>query len=254
VNPYNVLTPTRHGLMVCNRNDAYVGKSLLAYGEFSEPEVAMLGRYITPGAVVLDVGANIGALTLPFARLVGPRGIVVAFEPQRLVYQTLCANLALNSVTNVLAYQYAVGKPGVDATRVQLTDPYAVENFGGVTTGPDAKGETVVQVALDDMALPPAALVKVDVEGMEADVLEGARTYLTTHRPVLYVEADRGDKRLPLIALLEELGYDVFPHDPPLYSPANFRGDPTNIFGGIVSLNLLALPRGGKHHPPEMPA
>ena len=58
------------------------------------------------GYISLDVGANIGCHTVPFAKLVGESGRVVAFEPQRLVFQNLCANLALNALTNVYVYHW----------------------------------------------------------------------------------------------------------------------------------------------------
>jgi FkbM family methyltransferase len=252
--PFNVLTPTRYGTMLCNQNDVFLGGSLLRYGEFSELEVAFLRPYLTPTAIVLDIGANIGALTIPFARSVQ---CVVAFEPQRLCYQTLCANVALNSLTNVIAFHLAVGQEH-GATRVLLTDPYMRNNFGGLALDPEANGEGVEVVAIDDLGLPKATLVKIDVEGMEADVLRGARNYIAEHQPAIYLEADRQEKKADLMALIDDLGYNAFKHEPALYNPANFRGDPVNIFKGtddqgrpanLASINLLCLPKGAT--PPE---
>lgn len=251
--PYNVLTSTRYGTMLCNRNDVYVGGSLLTYGEFSELELDLLRFYAPPESVVLDVGANIGALTVALAQWVGPRGAVVAFEPQRLVYQTLCANLALNSLTNVRAFAYAVGHPESGAMiRIPLTNPWHRNNFGGVELSAEAIGEATAVMALDACGLPPCSLLKADVEGMEAEVLRGGRSYIAQHRPVLYLEADRPAKRPELLELLDELGYDAYAHHPPLYNPDNWRGDPTNCFGEIVSVNVLGLPRGKGFEPPPL--
>ena len=105
----NAVKVCRYGTMAYNINDRYLGRSLELYSEFSEGEVALFRQVVRPGDVVLDVGANIGAHTLFFARQVGPTGEVVTVEPQRVLFQTLCANLALNSVTNVWALPYAVG-------------------------------------------------------------------------------------------------------------------------------------------------
>jgi hypothetical protein len=104
---YNILAATRFGMMLYNRFDAYVGQSIEKYGEFSYGEVKIFDHFISEGQVVIDCGANIGAHTLFFARKVGLTGKVYAFEPQRIVFQTLAANMALNSVSNVFCKQCA---------------------------------------------------------------------------------------------------------------------------------------------------
>jgi FkbM family methyltransferase len=242
--PHNVLTPTRHGLMLAGVHDRYVGTSLIAYGEFSQHEVDFLADYIGPGDIVLDVGANIGALTIPFARMAGS---VIAFEPQRGCHMLLSANIALNSLVNVIAYQYAVGNPegGSGDVLVPFVDYTRPGNFGSVSlTAPAEKGEMVLCVALDALGLPPAKLLKIDVEGMEAEVLRGARNYVTTHMPYLYVENDRDEKASELVALIRELGYDAYWHRPPLYNPANFKRNPENRWPNVLSLNLFCVPSG----------
>ena len=94
----------RDCLMLYNRNDTYIGASLRKYGEFSREETALFQLIVQPGRTVLDIGANIGVHTIDMSRLVGPvPGRCNAFEPQRLVFQVLCANLALNSCANVFA-------------------------------------------------------------------------------------------------------------------------------------------------------
>src|SRR5436309_7187120 len=119
---FNRLKKCRHGRMLYNIHDQYIGRSLDLYGEFSEGEVELFQQIVKPGDVVIDVGANIGAHTLWFAKTVGNGGGVVAFEPQRLIFQTLCANLALNNVMNVMAFWQAVGEaPGVIV--VPIFDP-----------------------------------------------------------------------------------------------------------------------------------
>ena len=106
---FNKQSECRYGRMLFNRNDVYIGRSLDVYGEFSEGEVELFRQIVEEGSFVVEVGANIGVHTLFFARQVGLTGVVVAFEPQRIVFQTLCANMAINSVTNVQCHQKAVG-------------------------------------------------------------------------------------------------------------------------------------------------
>jgi hypothetical protein len=78
---------------------------------------------------------------------------------------------------------------------------------------------------------------------MEGDALTGAQATIARCRPLLYVEADRQDKRAALEAQLDGLGYRLYAHHPPLFSPDNYRRHMENHFEGIVSINLLAVPR-----------
>src|SRR4030095_11726468 len=98
---FNELKLCKSGPMLFNKYDIYVGGSLQKYGEFSVGEQDLFQSVVHQGELVVEVGANIGAHTVELARMVGPEGEVHAFEPQRIVFQTLCANLALNQLTNV---------------------------------------------------------------------------------------------------------------------------------------------------------
>ena len=104
----------RHGTFLYNTRDRFIGRSLELYGEYAELELQLLLRLIKPGDIVIDAGANIGALSVPMAQRVGPDGWVLAAEPQRLVHQALCANVALNGLLNVVAHWCGLGaSPGV---------------------------------------------------------------------------------------------------------------------------------------------
>jgi FkbM family methyltransferase len=237
---FNQLVMTRHGPMLANRYDQYVGASLLKYGEFSPGESKIFQQLIPAGGVVIEAGANIGAHTVELSRLVGPTGAVVAFEPQRVVFQTLCANLALNSCANVHAFQAAVGAaPG--EILVPFLPPGRSNNFGGLSLLGSTRGEKVPLRTLDSLTLPGCHMMKLDVEGMEADALRGGAGLVRAHRPFLYVENDRKERAAELIALLLGWNYKLYWHLPPLFSPENFAGDTENIFGDIVSFNMLGI-------------
>ena len=150
-------------------------------------------------------------------------------------------DVALNELGNVRALPVALGR-AAGRTKVPALDYRGANNFGGIALGA-AEGEDVAVVVLDEVELPKVRLIKVDVEGMELDVLAGARQTLARHRPILYVENDRADKAEALVARLLEDGYRMWWHTPPLYNPANFLGNPQNVFGNIVSFNMLCLPR-----------
>jgi hypothetical protein len=80
----------RHGKLMYLLNDAYIGRSLDVYGEYSEGEVDLFRQLLRPGDVTVDEGPNIGALTVAMAQLVQPGGAIVAFEPQRAIFDIVC--------------------------------------------------------------------------------------------------------------------------------------------------------------------
>ena len=103
------LVKARHGWFLANRYDRYLGAALIRYGEYSEIEHAFLASLLRPGENVIEVGANIGAHTVGMARAAGSAGTVVAVEAQPEIFQVLCANLALNGLSNVVAHPCGCG-------------------------------------------------------------------------------------------------------------------------------------------------
>lgn len=250
------LVKARHGLMMYRRTDSVVGRSLGYYGEYFEQEVALFRQCVRAGDRVIDVGANIGAHTVALARLVGPAGRVLALEPVDANHRLLCGNLALNGLDwadGLLAAAGAADGMLHLAAVAMDTDG----NFGALSLD-ELAGDLPVPVhRLDGLCREGAGrirLIKIDVEGMEAEVLEGARSLIARDRPVLYVENDRPDRSAALIRLLGELGYACYWYLPAFHNPANFAGRSEAIFGyGLVDngteihglgmgINLFCLP------------
>jgi FkbM family methyltransferase len=241
----NKVKRCRYGHMIYQPNDLYIGRSLELYGEFSEAEVELFRRLVRPGDSVLDVGANIGAHTVPLAQLTAPAGQVLAFEPQRLLYYCLCANVLLANCNHVGCYHAAVGEAR-RSLRVPELDYSAEKNFGGLDLSREYGSPATYEVpvlTIDDLHLKSCHFMKIDVEGMERQVLEGAVATIRAFQPLLYVEDDRQEKSADLRALLVSLGYEIYAHRPPYYNPANFAQNPRNVFPNIVSMNLYAYPR-----------
>jgi FkbM family methyltransferase len=238
---FNQIAHCRHGPMLFNRNDEFVGASLHKYGEFCPGESALFRQLLKPGMTVVEVGANIGAHTVELSRLVGPAGHVHAFEPQRMVFQTLCANLALNACANVFAHQAAIGAASGEIL-VPVLAPDRPNNFGGLSLIGATQGERVPLRTLDELGLAACHMLKLDLEGMEIEALQGGATLVRRFRPALYVENDRPERADELIRLLLSWNYRLYGHRPPLFEPNNFAGDAENIFTGIVSINMLCIP------------
>lgn len=240
---YYKLVEARHGRFLANPADLYLGRSMIAYGEFSEGECILLRRILRPGAIAVEAGANMGAMTIPMARRIGESGMIYAFEPQLAVFQQLCANLALNDLMNVQAFHAGCGETEETLKLVRL-NPARENNFGGFSlerlTG--EQGLDVPVHRLDDLLDPPRLqLLKADVEGMELQVVRGAAGLIDRFRPVLYLETSEPHAR----ALFEDLlgrDYRLFWHMPPIYRADNFFGNPQNLYPNTVSRNVLGIP------------
>jgi FkbM family methyltransferase len=230
----------RDGYFLVNRNDVYIGRALEIYGEYNGLEGGFLKRLIKPGDHVVEVGANIGAHTVGLAKAVGAQGRVSVFEPQRACYGLLQSQIALNQLDNVFAYNSAVGRE-----RGQLWLPsvnyFKPGNFGAVKLSRDQtpNSEAAGVVTLDEhFGDQPCALIKIDVEGMEEDVIRGGLDLIRNRRPLLYVENDL-EKSKSLVSLLLELGYRIWWHIPMLFNADNFYGNSQNAYGGTASFNMF---------------
>ena len=239
---FNKQKECRYGTMLYNTNDTYVGTSFDLYGEFSEGEAESFKQIIKKGYTVLDIGANIGAHTLLFANLVGIEGEIHAFEPQRIVFQTLCANMALNNIVKAYCYNEAVGDIP-DSLLVPQIKPWVQTNFGGLSLGNHKVGENVKVTTVDGLNLSNCHFIKIDVEGMEINVLKGAANTITKYNPILYVENDRSKKANDLIRYIASLDYDMYWHQTFLFNSKNYFNNPENVFGDISSINMICIPK-----------
>lgn len=228
----------RYGLYLYNENDAYVGRSIHEYGEYGQHEADLFVSLGGQGKIAVEVGANIGSLTMPIGRSFSK---VYAFEPQMGVFKMLCANMALNHLDHVDCFNMGVGDenteitlPSIDYSRPGNYGAFEMEKYAG-------QGEIRTRVVrLDDfLDLPALDLLKIDVEGMEEQVLRGARALIDKHAPTIFLENDRPEKSESLIEYLWELGYNCYWQITPLYNRDNFTGKTENVFDVGCSFNML---------------
>lgn len=233
-------------------SDSVISKSLVEYGEWSHGEINLLERFIKPGMKVLDVGANVGTHTLAFSKAVGPNGSVLAFEPQPTVFGLLTVNLIENSALNVLAFNAAAGNAAgwIDLPSINYTKP---NNYGALQMGSffinnenEVNRIPIPVHRLDDLKAAEAAnLIKIDVEGMETAVLEGAHDLIMKSRPILFVENELpGDASEAILQLLFDMKYDVYWQGSNIFNPNNFNHSKKDLFPNTGCINMLALPCG----------
>jgi FkbM family methyltransferase len=232
----------RHGYFAYNLNDAYIGRSLDEYGEWSESELDILFQVLKPGDIVLDVGANIGTHAVALAKKVTATGVVLAFEPQALTFQLLNANVALNALVNVRCLNVAVGEAR-GQVRIPTLNPAIPNNFGALRSDGHQMGEKVDVIAIDDLGLARCNLIKGDVEGAEPRVLAGAKRTIKTHRPVLFLENNSEEGSPVLLKALNELGYACWWHIAHYFNPQNYFGNSERLFQTYYESNVLCFPK-----------
>ena len=191
-----------------NINTRFKVERIMWSDGFEPALIRLLERSARSDWVTLDVGANVGAVTLALARFTSPGGIVHAFEPGPPNLQRLRANLALNPT---LATCVTVHEAGVGETAGELRWQEEAGNPGNAMLGTDGS-HTVPVITLDDFAarqrLTRLDFIKVDVEGMELSVFRGARQTLRRLRPVIYFETlsrfgdEHGSKNFAMIEQL----------------------------------------------------
>lgn len=171
----------------------------------------------TKDKTIIDIGGNNGNFAIDFAHLVGSNGVVHTFEPQRIIYYQLCTNVFLNGLTNVYCYNEAVSN--IDGYLMVETPNYldtGEVNFGAAEIVTDG-GEQVKSSRLDSRTFKDVVFIKIDVQGYEPFVIEGATNTINTHRPYLFVEFEdhllkkQGLSEFKLKQQIEALGYIVKP-------------------------------------------
>lgn len=203
----------------------------LRKGEKWEPLTLYLSELLLDGVknpVVIDVGANLGAYSIPIAKKIKMSGgKVYAYEAQRMVYYQYCANAFLNNLTNCYINHLAIGDTEDDID-VPLLDISTNPNLGALSLDPAIRSqqnfhidagvafERVRLAPLDSLGLPVVNLIKIDVEGLEYEVLSGAKKLLAASNfpPILFeVWGDYMpgmlQKKERLLAMLKNTGYET---------------------------------------------
>lgn len=172
-------------------------------------DLSLFKDYCRPGDVIVDVGANIGEVSIIVSQRVGANGRVFAFEPHPRIFQYLLGNLALNQCANVAARNLAIGSA---AGTVRMTDDKR-DDMNRIM----AAGGIEVRCSTLDDELPEAsiALLKVDVEGTELSVLKGAAAVLQRTACVNCELIDEHCRRYghamgDVIGLLQQAGFQTF--------------------------------------------
>ena len=248
-----VLASTNHGAMIVNRFDYRmvgpdsgfgVGFQILERAAFDPVEVELAvqlletrRRYFGDGAIAIDCGANIGAHTIEWAIAMTGWGSVIAIEAQERIYYALAGNIAINNCFNAIVMHAAVSSES-GVMKIPVPNYLTASSFGSLELRPSATTEFIGQaidyseekmvpvqkMTLDSLQLSRVDLIKIDIEGMEMEALEGARELIEKSHPILLIEQIK-TVRERLRAWIQERGYEVI--DAGINLLAVHRTDPT---------------------------
>jgi FkbM family methyltransferase len=233
-----VLASSKHGTMIVNRLDYRmvnaeqgfgVGLQILETAAFDPDEVKMAvdllhlrRRHHGDGVVAIDCGANIGVHTVEWANAMTGWGSVLAIEAQERIYYALAGNIAINNCFNAIAIHAAVSS---ESGTLQIPNPNYLmpSSFGSLELRQRPGNEFIGQpidytqntvairkLTIDEVGLPRVDFMKIDIEGMELEALEGARQTIENSRPMMLIEKIKTDAT-QLIKWLEDRGYKVVP-------------------------------------------
>lgn len=219
---------SEYGTFIVNRHCAYQAEVLIKTGrphiQDELNKILAIVNTLPDKCVAVDAGANIGLVTIPLAQLLTKKnGFIHAFEVQRMMSYALCGAVALNDLENVKVYNKALGS---DAGKLkhQSLDYSKPQDFGlfSLTDQTIDTQETVEVLCLDSIDFKRLDFLKIDVEGMEIDVLKGSQALIKKHLPWCWVE-------------YWQVGLEAI--------KAQFSGLPY-VFYKMDELNLLCAPSG----------
>lgn len=208
-----------HGRFIVNRHCAFQADALIKTGathiESELRNIFAVANILPSGSIAIDAGANIGFVAVPLSNWLREKGgIVHAFEVQRMFYYALCGTVALNDISNLRVHNLGLGD-AKKTLKVPIQNYGEPKDFGTVSLKDQDKiadFETIEIVKIDDLGLDRLDFLKIDVEGMEIDVLAGGRETIRKCRPWCWIEYWMVDKTL-LKKEFEGLGYEIYVMD-----------------------------------------
>ena len=188
--------------------DCIQQEMVLTKNFFERVELGHLQRFIRNGDVCLDIGANIGNHSIYYA-MICHASKIFAFEPVQSTFEILKKNIKLNHLENCIeAHNVGMSNRTKSASIVHFEE----NNIGATQLSENNTGDLQL-VALDDMDFPAVDFVKIDVEGMEHDLLRGAKQFFAKHNPILFIEI-WNEHFEQVDALLQDYGYALFEKRP----------------------------------------
>ena len=205
--PANMILPILRGSMRGMKWVKGAGAHGYWLGTYEYDKRIAFEKGIRPGDVFFDIGANVGYYSLMAAKLSEPNGKVVAFEPLPRNIAYIQKHVAINKLGDHIKVVEAAVSDRNGTAFFDLSSSTSKGHIAG-------EGELEVRtVSLDELVesgeIPTPDVMKVDVEGAEADVLQGARKILSSRHPVLYLDTHDREAHNKTVTILKDLGYEI---------------------------------------------
>lgn len=232
--------------------DDYVGRAAFYVGDLDRKITWICDRIVRPGDTVLDIGANIGLVSIWLSKLVGETGKVHAFEPNPELQKILEEMLDRNQVSNVCLHPIALGS---EQGSLELRIPESNAGAASLIRNRDLNDCHTVEVRVDllsrivaEEGITSIRLIKIDVEGFEAEVFQGGLEVLKSIRPeAILFELNEGlegsIRDLPVIKILHNFGYKFF-CIPRCMFRMNLRYFDPNSSDRLIGHDFLAVAEG----------
>jgi FkbM family methyltransferase len=215
-----VLVEVHGQKMYVNAADKPLGRSLITTGAYEKTETEIFRSVLKPGMTVVDIGANVGYYTLIAASMVEPSGRVYAFEPEPANYELLTRNIAANGHQNVLASPEAVSNTSGSIKLYIDSQNFGNRSFSQANIVHNGGAVDVNTTSLDILwssgkIANEIDVMKIDAQGAEGFIVEGAQKILREQRPKILMEFEpgmlqnNGTDPLGLIEELKSYGYGV---------------------------------------------
>ena len=239
------------GELLAPLND-YVGRAAYFVGDLDRKITGICSLIVKPGDTALDIGANIGLVTVHLSTLVGKQGRVHAFEPNPRMQEFVRKAMERNNLSNVSLHPFGLGdKMGV----LNLTVPKDNAGAGSLIRNVDRPNCDIVEVPIRTLSdvvekegIKSIKLMKIDVEGFEAQVFQGGASVLEQLKPeaILFELNDHWKGPVaeqPCFRILKELGYQFF-SIPKQFCSARIKPLDSSLVSQAEGHDFLASPAG----------
>lgn len=231
---------SRYGDFYIPVGEDLISNSLRVYGEWAQREIALLNAFIVPGQTVVDAGAYIGTHSRAFSERVGLNGTVYAFEPNPKSFTILQRNVKAAPLANIQSFNLGLGAQ-TEYLAIQLDENLHNCASASMTKAHHASVGTVQVQALDDRDVPVIHLLKVDVEGMELQLLLGAERTINRDRPLIFLEVNSLEGSQGFLPWATQHGYMAYGVNVEAFNPDNHAQTVVNIFGSAREVGLLLI-------------
>ncbi|MDX5371663.1 MAG: FkbM family methyltransferase [Pseudomonadaceae bacterium] len=253
-------THSRYGEFYVPFCDDLISNSLRQYGEWAQCEIETLCSFINAGDTVIDAGAYIGTHSRAFSAQVGKNGKVFAFEPAPDSFEVLAHNARCAPLQNIHAKNLGLG--AAQESRTLHIEEEQHNRASASAEGKHTTDDIQIQVQpLDSCNIPRVSFMKVDVEGMELQLLKGAEHTIRRDLPIIFLEVNTLQGSYEFLHWADEHGYAAFGINVPAFNPCNYTGQTANIFGSAREVALLLIHRSNltkhagslsRHHLPQI--